>query len=209
MSKHIWILDAGHGGIIDGHYVTSGKRSPIWADGTQYFEGVGNRNIVKKLAQKLKENNIEFIDLLNGSQEDISLQERVYKANKEYYTDKRCVLVSVHSNGFNKESANGYSVYTSKGQTQSDKIAEVFYKKMQLYFPKHKARKDYTDNDSDKEANFYIIAKTNCPAILIENFFMTNYRESKLLMDNSFVNRIVDCHFDSIKSIEELEKINI
>jgi N-acetylmuramoyl-L-alanine amidase len=42
------ILDAGHGGIIDGVYQTHGKRSPIWEDGSQYFEGVGNRQIDRK-----------------------------------------------------------------------------------------------------------------------------------------------------------------
>ena len=43
--KLVILLDAGHGGIIDGKYQTSGKRSPKWKDGTQYFEGVGNRQI--------------------------------------------------------------------------------------------------------------------------------------------------------------------
>ena len=46
MSKKLVILlDAGHGGIIDGEYQTSGKRSPKWGDGSQYFEGKGNRQI--------------------------------------------------------------------------------------------------------------------------------------------------------------------
>ena len=45
-SKYIWILDNGHGGIINGVYQTAGKRSPIWADGTQLFEGEFNRAIM-------------------------------------------------------------------------------------------------------------------------------------------------------------------
>ena len=28
MSRYTWLLDAGHGGIIDGVYQTAGKRSP-------------------------------------------------------------------------------------------------------------------------------------------------------------------------------------
>lgn len=210
MSKYTWILDAGHGGIVDGQYATVGKRSPIWNDGTQYFEGVGNRNIVNKLIHKLKTNNIDCIDLLDGTQDDLSLQARVYRANKEYYSNKNCILISTHSNGFHKESANGYSIYTSIGETKSDLIATEFYKNMELYFPSHKKRTDYhTDNDIDKEANFYILKKTNCPAILIENFFMTNYRECKLLMSSEFVSKIVNCHFDSIKAIENNEAFNI
>jgi hypothetical protein len=37
------ILDCGHG---DRHH-TKGKRSPKWSDGSQYFEGEGNRIIAK------------------------------------------------------------------------------------------------------------------------------------------------------------------
>ena len=54
MSNFIWLLDSGHGGLDPdtGEYVTPGKRSPVWDDGTQYFEGVGNRDIVKRILDK-------------------------------------------------------------------------------------------------------------------------------------------------------------
>ena len=39
----IVLLDNGHGGIINGEYQTPGKRSPVWADGSQLFEGEFNR----------------------------------------------------------------------------------------------------------------------------------------------------------------------
>ena len=41
-SNYLWILDNGHGGMIDGVYQTPGKRSPVWPDGTQLFEGEFN-----------------------------------------------------------------------------------------------------------------------------------------------------------------------
>ena len=33
------ILDAGHGGMINGKYQTKGKRSPVWEDGSVLYEG--------------------------------------------------------------------------------------------------------------------------------------------------------------------------
>ena len=200
--KYIWLFDAGHGGIVDGQYMTSGKRSPVWDDGTQYFEGVGNRQIVEKLKKKCDEQYIYNFDVVESNY-DVSLSERVKIANQYHKTLGKCIYVSIHSNGFSKESANGYSVYTSKGETKSDRIAEVFIDNMMEYFPDHKLRKDTRDGDKDKEAQFYVLRKTICPAILIENFFMTNYRECKLLMNEEFQNKIVDCHFKSIKQIEE------
>lgn len=200
--KYIWLFDPGHGGIVDGQYMTSGKRSPVWDDGTQYFEGVGNRQIVEKLKKKCDDNYIYNFDVVESNY-DVSLSERVKIANQYHKTLGKCIYVSIHSNGFSKESANGYSVYTSKGETKSDRIAEVFIDNMMECFPDHKLRKDTRDGDKDKEAQFYVLRKTICPAILIENFFMTNFRECKLLMNEAFQNKIVDCHFKSIKQIEE------
>lgn len=199
-SKYIWLLDSGHGGMIDGKYQTSGKRSPKWEDGTQYFEGVGNRQIVKKLEAKLDKARIPYFNVVK-SEEDISLATRVKRANNYQKTFNNCIYLSIHSNAFSKESANGYSVYTSEGQTKSDKFAEVFIDKMAKKFADHKLRKDTSDGDKDKEAQFYVLRKTISPAILIENFFMTNKRECKLLLNDEFQNRIVNCHFESIKYI--------
>jgi len=203
MSKFIWILDPGHGGLDPetDEYVTSGKRSPVWDDGTQYFEGVGNRDIVKRILKKCRDENIIAIDVAN-SWEDVSLSTRVNRANAIYKYHKNCVYVSVHSNGFNKESAHGYSVYTSRGQTTSDKYADILLSYMEHEFPSHKLRKDTSDGDRDKEAGFYVLRKTIMPAILSENFFMTNRKECKLLLTEEFRERIANCHFKMINKIE-------
>ena len=206
ISKYTWLLDAGHGGInpSTGEYVTAGKRSPIWLNNgvnmSQYFEGVGNRQIVDKIAKNLDKLNIPYFKICD-SWEDVSLNERVRKANKLEVVFKNCVYLSIHSDAFTKESANGYSAYTSKGETQSDKIAEVFIDNMQINFPKRKLRKDTRDGDQDKEANFYVLKNTTCPAVLIENFFMTNFTECKLLLNPKFQDKIAFCHSESIKQI--------
>ena len=205
-SKYTWLLDAGHGGInpSTGEYVTAGKRSPVWQKGflnmSQYYEGVGNRQIVDKIAENLDKLNIPYFKIVD-SWEDMTLNERVRKANKLQVVFKNCVYVSIHSNGFTKESANGYSVYTSRGETKSDKIAEVFIDNMMVNFPQRKLRKDTRDGDKDKEANFYVLKNTTCPAILIENFFMTNYFECQLLLTPEFQDKIAFCHSESIKQI--------
>ena len=52
-SKYTWILDNGHGGVIDGVYQTKGKRSPKFENGDVLYEGVFNRRVVKKLSELL------------------------------------------------------------------------------------------------------------------------------------------------------------
>ena len=203
MSKFIWILDPGHGGINPdtGKYVTPGKRSPKWKDGCQYFEGEGNRCIVNTILKQCRENNIIALDIVNDWQ-DVSLATRVNRANSVNSYHGNCIYISVHSNGFSQESAHGYSVYTSRGNTKSDQYAEILLKYMQLEFPDRKMRKDTSDSDRDKEADFYVLSKTKMPAILSENFFMTNKEECKLLLQKSFRERIANCHFELIKQIE-------
>lgn len=202
-SKYLWIFDNGHGGIIDGVYQTAGKRSPIWEDGTQLFEGEFNRAIVKRLVKMCDRAGIDCINLVD-TEEDVPLSTRTNKANEIYRkSDKPCIYVSIHANGFSDEAANGWEVYTSIGETKSDEIAEVLFQKAQAEFPKHKMRKDTRDGDADKEANFWVLQNTAMSAILSENFFMTNEAECRLLMSEEGRDRIAKIHFEMIKELEE------
>ena len=197
------ILDAGHGGMINDEYQTSGKRSPIWKDGSQYFEGVGNRQIVKKIHDLLKhaQTNLEIINITR-TQHDKPLGQRTDEINAICNSKKdvnSVLLVSIHSNGFSKESANGWEVWTTKGETESDKYATSLHDEMKLVFPNEKFRIDTKDGDVDKESNFWIIKHSKCPAILSENFFHTNERECKeILMDDTQQTMIAIAHVEMI-----------
>jgi N-acetylmuramoyl-L-alanine amidase len=206
-SNYLWILDNGHGGIIDGIYQTPGKRSPVWPDGTQLFEGEFNRAIVDRLVKMCNEAGIECVNLVD-TQKDISLEARTDKANDIYRKrldqDGKCIYVSVHANGFNNESANGWSVYTSIGETKSDKVATILFEKAESEFPNEYMRKDtYSDGDVDQESNFWVLSKTVMPAILSENFFMTNYENChKYLQSEEGRDRIAKIHFEMIQEVE-------
>jgi N-acetylmuramoyl-L-alanine amidase len=210
-SEYVWILDNGHGGIIDGVYQTAGKRSPKWEDGTQLFEGEFNRAVVKRIVKLCEDEGIECINLVD-TEEDLSLRWRTDKANDIYrerqQTDgKKCIYVSVHANGFNKESAHGWSVYTTEGETKSDKIAQILYEKAKAEFPTHKMRVDTRDGDADKEANFWVLRKVVMPSILSENFFMTNREESRLQLSEEGRDRIAKIHFEMIKEVENIKPV--
>ncbi len=211
-SNYLWIFDNGHGGIIDGVYQTSGKRSPIWDDGSQLFEGEFNRSIVERLMKLCAEAGIECVNLVD-TQEDMPLSERTNKANdlhrKQSDKDGKSIYVSIHANGFSDESANGWSCYTSVGETKSDKIATVLYEKAEAEFEGEYIRKDtYSDGDVDKESNFWVLSKTVMPAILSENFFMTNYDNChNYLLSEEGRDRIAKIHFEMIQEVESKKLI--
>ena len=202
------ILDAGHGGIIDGKYVTCPNWNEnevswnkMWVhDGVPFFEGVFNRLVVDEIATLLEEENIPYTKLVGD--EDVSLRKRVNMVNNIYKKDKSAILISVHGNAFNGI-AKGFEVFTSKGVTRSDAYAEVLANVMELAFPTQAMRWCLTDGDKDKEANFYILKYTNCPAMLTENGFFDNPEEAKFMMSDEGINRIAQAHVDAIKIIED------
>ena len=65
-------------------------------------------------------------------------------------------------------------------------------------------RSDYSDSDPDKEANFAILTKTTCPAILTENFFMDTEKDCRFIMSNEGREQIANMHVSAIKRIMKL-----
>jgi N-acetylmuramoyl-L-alanine amidase len=200
MKNYFWLLDNGHGGVINGVPQTAGKRSPDWDKGVLY-EGESNRRILSKVKKLLDCDNINNTVIV-PELKDISLSERVSRINSIARTNAKCIALSFHSDGFSNESAHGWSAFTTRGETKSDKVADVLYKHAKK--ASFKLRFDYSDGDSDKEANFYILKNTSCPAVLIENFFMTNKKDYNYLMSEKGQNKIARVIFNAIKEVENV-----
>lgn len=181
------LIDPGHG--ID----TPGKRSP---DG-KFLEYLWNRQIADLLIDRFMIMGIDA-SLVVTETNDISLSTRVQRVNKvcSKVDASNVILLSIHSNaagdGSKWMSAQGWSCYTSKGETKSDMIAECLYDAFETEFAEKKIRKDMSDGDRDWEENFYVLQKSKCPAVLLENFFYDNRDECAWLLKNETKERIAD-----------------
>ena len=181
------LIDPGHG--ID----TAGKRSP---DG-KFLEYLWNRQIADLLLDKFMIMGIDA-SLVVTETNDISLSTRVQRINKvcSKVGASNVILLSIHSNaagdGSKWMSAQGWSCYTSKGETKSDVIAECLYDAFEKEFSEKKIRKDMSDGDRDWEENFYVLQKSKCPAVLLENFFYDNRDECSWLLKDETKERIAD-----------------
>lgn len=189
----IFLLDPGHGGVIDGIPQTAGKRSPDWEKGILY-EGVSNRDLAQRVKSKCEKAGISAV-ILVPELIDISLKERVKRAN----IYKNAIFLSLHSDAFNQEKASGWSAYTYYGQTDSDKVATILYKHAKK--AKLKLREDNSDGDPDKEANFYVLKNTSMPAVLVESLFMTNKDDYKTLTNEEGRENLANVIFNTIKEI--------
>ncbi len=187
------LLDNGHGGLIDGAYQTKGKRSPLWSDRTQLFEGEFNRAVVNRIIENLTRRGIPYINIV-PEYKDVSLRNRVERANQ--YANTQCFYLSVHSN---LGGGKGCEVFTSPNQNKSDAIATIFGEECQNTFPDMKLRTDLSDGDLDKEEKFYVLIHTKMPAVLTESFFMDNEMEcKKWLMTREGRDKIAEYHVNSI-----------
>lgn len=205
----IILIDNGHGSNTE----QNGKFSPILGEDMKigdeftnkgrFREWKYNRVIAKDVVKRLKELGYDA-RLVVTEDTDISLSERVRRINTICNKNgaSSVLLVSVHSNavGLGSEwmKAYGWEAYTTRGKTKSDTLAEYLYKRAEKNFDGRKIRTDWTDGDRDKEADFYIIKKSYCPAVLTENFFYDNKDDLKYLTSDEGVNAVVKTHVDGI-----------
>ena len=192
-------IDNGHG------LMTAGKRSP---DG-QFREPFYNREIARRVVSDLLDRGYDA-ELLVPEDDDISLAERVRRVNTACFLlgKQNIILVSINvnaaGNGSKWLNATGWSVYTCKGQTASDMLAECLCQAAIKNFPGRRIRTDMTDGDMDWEEGFYILRKSLCVAVLTENFFMDSRSDLEYLQSRAGKQAIIDTHVEGI--IEYLNK---
>lgn len=186
------ILDNGHG------QETPGKRSP---DGL-FREYIWTREFVKRLKPLLEDCGytvFEIVPELN----DIGLTARANRANKicDEYGAGNCVFISVHCNAASNDgkwhNATGWSAWTTKGKTNSDRLAELLCEECEVEGVK--LRKDMSDGDKDWEKNFTVIYKTNCPAVLTENMFQDTKSDVEYLNSEEGKEQLLRIHVNGIR----------
>ena len=193
-------IDNGHG------LMTAGKRSP---DG-QFREPFYNRDIARRVVSDLLDRGYDA-ELLVPEDDDVSLAERVRRVNTACFLlgKQNVILVSIHvnaaGNGSKWLNATGWSVYTCKGQTESDKLAECLCQAAIKNFPGRRIRTDISDGDMDWEEGFYILRKSLCPAVLTENYFMDSRDNLEYLQSRAGKQAVVDTHVEGI--VEYLESL--
>lgn len=190
------LIDNGHGEN------TAGKRSP---DG-RLREYRYCREIAAEVVRQLKSQGYDAEQIVTENA-DISLGERCNRVNAwcDRLGAKNVCLVSIHNNaagsGAAWMTARGWEAWTSKGQTQGDKLADCLYDAAQKYLPVGtKIRTDMTDGDRDKESNFTILYRSKCPACLTENLFQDNREDVDFLLSERGRAAIVRLHVEGIKA---------
>ena len=187
------LLDNGHGEN------TPGKRSP---DGV-FREYLYTREVAQEVQRELVKRGIAC-ELLVREFLDVPLSERVRRVNEycKEYGAKNVVLLSIHVNaagdGSRWMNGTGFEAWTSNGKTKSDELAQMWVEAAKENHKDKKIRTDYSDGDGDKEAQFAVLAKTKCAAILTENGFMDNKADVEYLLSPEGKRAVVMSHVEAV-----------
>lgn len=194
ISKVCVFLDNGHGSN------TPGKCSPD----KKLLEYKWTREIVALLKPELESLGYK-VEVIVPETIDISLTQRVNRVNSLYNKYKKqgyfCFLISVHINAAGGDGkwhdATGWTGWVAKvSSANSKKLAQCLYKQAEVL--KLKGNR-YVPKEKYWTANYTIIKRTNCPAVLTENLFQDNKREAEYLLSNEGKETIVKLHVEGIK----------
>jgi N-acetylmuramoyl-L-alanine amidase len=190
------ILDAGHGGLspFNGEYVTKGKRSPKFDDGSVLYEGVNNRDNANRIKEVLEAKGYEVV-MIPDTWKDTPLRERARMINT---IKGEKILISIHSDGFGNgidwNDANGIGVFKyDLCSDRTDILASAMNNSLICNFD------GVAKNRGIRRANFAILRETNCPAILLELGFHTNKEEAQKMLTEDWKERIVKSVVEAIE----------
>lgn len=192
-------LDDGHG------WFTKGKNSPDF-DGNGEFdirENVVNASVCDKLsALAYCAGDLQPIMIAPGY-EDISLGDRVRKANSMYEPGKKEFYLSIHADAFVREDAWGGTFFYYSDRSRI--IAEYLTDRMRHYLHDYLPESEWDGIKlrTAKRGNFQVLRDTKMFAALYELDFMTNPEGARRLNQDLWRNAWAIALHDSLTDLKE------
>lgn len=190
--KMVIVIDPGHGGFDPGKVGVN-----------EILEKDINLKISLLLRDLLEKEGFEVImtrsedcglyDSTDSNKKRSDMQKRVDIINNS----NAIIAISIHQNSFEQESSKGAQVFyhniSDKGKVLGETLQETI--KQVIGDGNRRLAKS---NDS-----YYMLRKTQCPLVIVECGFLTNYGEAKLLTDETYQGKMAGAIRDGIKKYLE------
>lgn len=175
--KKVIVIDAGHGGHDFG--------------AVKY--GIEEKTIVENISKKVKalnkDANVEIV-LLRDGDHFMELSERVSIINNL----KPNLVVSLHVNANMSSEKNGIEAYVSSKNEKFKEVSTVSAEKLLSTISNKSLAKGKV-----KEAPFYIMKNSDCPAVLLELGYLSNDADRDYLTSEEGQNEIATKILESVK----------
>ena len=173
------VVDAGHGGNDPGKVAVNGS-----------LEKDINLAIAKRLAWYLEQADVTVIMTRDS---DSGLYSQNDSKKKTSDMQKRCrimneskadLAVSIHQNSYHDEEIFGGQVFYYADSAPGKRLAERIQKRFD-YVLGAENRRQPKANES-----YYLLLHAECPAVIVECGFLSNWREASLLGDEEYQDRM-------------------
>lgn len=181
------VIDAGHGGNDPGK---------VSADGI--LEKDVNLAIALKLKDKFENMGIKVI-LTRDS--DVCLAETGATNKKKSDMINRMelvnssganLLISIHQNSYSDKKVKGAQAFYYSGSDKSKKLAESIQGMIKKEVDTENNRQAKANND------YYILRKSECPAVIIECGFLSNPEETENLINENYQEKMAQAIADGV-----------
>ena len=174
------IIDAGHGGADGGALSISGEKESILnlkiSNKTELFAAFfGVSTITTRDSEEINYND-SAITIHDKKIDDSNRRVNIINSVDD------AVLISIHQNFYNESSVSGAQIFY-KACADSKALSE----NINTFF-KHFASKVRTPCQISD--SIYLFKKINCPAVLVECGFISNFNENLQLNENNYQNKI-------------------
>ncbi|WP_353094165.1 N-acetylmuramoyl-L-alanine amidase CwlD [Tissierella praeacuta] len=94
------------------------------------------------------------------------------------------IFISIHLNSFTRPNYYGAQTFYKSGSEEGEKLASIIQEELKNILDKDNKRQPYERDD------VYILKEVSMPAVLVECGFLSNAAEEKLLIDESYQEKI-------------------
>lgn len=179
ITKYKVVIDAGHGGFDPGKV---GINNDLEKD--------VNLSIALKLKGLLEQNDCEVVmtrenDTALYSESDSNKKTSDMRNRMKIVLDADPdITISIHQNSYPEEKIKGAQVFYHVSSTEGKELAEIIQEQLKTTIGdgNHRVAKS---NDS-----YYMLKKSKCPLVIVECGFLSNYKESALLITSEYQDKV-------------------
>lgn len=169
------VVDPGHGG-----------RDPGKVGVNDVLEKDINLSIALKLKEFLELNDINVVmtretDIGLYAESDSNKKVSDMKKRVALINRRNVVLaVSIHQNSFIQESSKGAQVFYYSNSKEGKDFAQIMQNQLKI------SLKDGNKREAKFNDSYYMLKKTECPIVIVECGYLSNYTEAALLVDDNY-----------------------
>jgi len=194
-SNIIIVIDPGHGG-----------RDPGMVGVNDSLEKDINLDIALRLRDLLEQSDIKVImtrEVDEGlySESDSNKKRADLRKRIEIINSSNAIFaISIHQNSYSDESIKGAQVFYHGESKEGRDLALILQEQLK------ETIKDGNHRKAKSNSSYYMLKHTNCPLVIIECGYLSNWREAKLLIEEEYQEKVAwAIHMGSMKYINSLK----